>query len=106
MCIKSKDDLVAIDVSDSYGRMMFKIFIIYKDFYVVMKKLIMSLMLKAIGGGPGQNFHFELFGRAPLGGTKAFCRMSKLIFVRGLLHFEVRDFGGISCGKIEKSQIL
>ena len=50
-------------------------------------------------GGPGQNFHFELFERAPLGRTKAFYRMSKLIFVQKLLHFEVRDCGRISCKK-------
>ena len=61
---------------------------------------------KAIGGGPDQNFHFELFERAPLGGTKAFYRMSKLIFVQKLLHFEVRNFGRISYKKMEKSQIL
>ena len=47
---------------------------------------------KTIGEGPDQNFHFELFERAPLGGTKAFYRMSKLVFVQKLLHFEVCDF--------------
>ena len=36
--------------------------------------------LRRQGGGPGQNFHFEIFERAPLGETKAFYRMSKLIF--------------------------
>ena len=30
----------------------------------------------------GQNFHSELFERAPLGETKAFYRMSELIFVK------------------------
>ena len=63
-------------------------------------------MMKVIGGGLGQHFHFELFERVPLGGTKAFHRMSKLIFVQKLLHFEVRDFGRISYKKMEKSQIL
>jgi len=53
-------------------------------------------------GGPGQNFHFKLFERSPLGGTKAFYRMSKLIFVQKLLHFEVRNFGKISYKKWKK----
>ena len=62
-----------------------------------MLRKIYVLQGKAIGGGgPGQNFHFKLFERAPLGGTKAFYRMSKLIFVQKLLHFEVRNFGRIS----------
>ena len=47
-------------------------------------------------GGLGQNFHFDLFERAPLGRKKAFYRMSKLIFVQKLFHFEVRNFGRIS----------
>ena len=68
--------------------------------------MILSSTLKAIGGGPGQNFHFELFERAPLGGTEAFYRMSRLIFVQNLLHFEVRNFGRNSYKKMEKSQIL
>ena len=54
------------------------------------------LDLGPLWGGPGQNFHFELFERAPLGGTKAFYRMSKLIFVQKLSHFEVGHFGRIS----------
>ena len=41
-----------------------------------------------------------------LGGTKAFYRMSKLIFVQKLLHFKVRNFGRISYKKMKKSQIL
>ena len=46
------------------------------------------------------------FERAPLEGTKASYRMSKLISVQKLLHFEVCDFGRISYKKMEKSQIL
>ena len=64
--------------------------------------------IKGMGGrwGPGQNFHFELFERAPLGGTNALHRMSKLIIVQKLSHFEVCNFGRISYKKMEKSQIL
>ena len=55
--------------------------------------------IKAIGT-PGQNFHFELFERAPLGGTKAFYRMSKSIFVQKLLDFEGPDTFGVKYLKI------
>ena len=47
-----------------------------------------------------------LFERSPLGGTEAFYRMSKLIFIQKLLQFEVRDFGRISYKKTDKIDIL
>ena len=40
---------------------------------------------------------FYLFEMSPLGGTEASYRMSKLIFVKTLLHIEVWDFCMIPC---------
>ena len=47
-----------------------------------------------------------LFERSPRGGTEAFYRMSILIFIQKLSHFEVRDFGRIYYKKADKIDIL
>ena len=46
------------------------------------------------------------FERSPLGGTDAFYRISKLICVQKLSHFEVGDFSRISYKKTDKIDIL
>ena len=45
------------------------------------------------------------FERSPLGGTETFYRMSKLICVQKLSHFEVRNFSRISYKKMDKIDI-
>ena len=62
--------------------------------------------VKGDRGGLDQNFLFDLIERAPLGETKAFYRMSKLIFVQKLSYFEVCDIGRISYKKTAKIDIL
>ena len=57
---------------------------------------------KAIGGVRVKKSMLGSFERSPLGGTEAFYRMSKLICVQKLSHFEVRDFGRISYKKNDK----
>ena len=47
-----------------------------------------------------------LFERSPSGGAETFNRMTKLICVQKLPHFEVRDFGRISYKKTDKIDIL
>ena len=61
---------------------------------------------KAIGGVQVKKSMLSSFERSPLGGTEAFYRMSKLICVQKLSHFEVRNFSRISYKKTDKIDIL
>ena len=66
----------------------------------------MIKLLKAIGGVRVKKSMLGSFERSPLGGTEAFYRMSKLICVQKLSHFEVCDFSRISYKKTDKIDIL
>ena len=59
------------------------------------------MAIQAIGGVRVKIFILSYL-KELLGGTKAFYRMSKSIFVQKLLHFEVRNFGRISYKKMGK----
>ena len=55
----------------------------------------LDLGIKAIGGVRVKKSMSGSFERSPLGGTEAFYRMSKLICVQKLSHFEVRKISRI-----------
>ena len=77
------------------------------DWILFLKKVYVPFsLLKAIEGVRVKKIMLSLFERSPLGGTDAFYRISKLICVQKLSHFEVGDFSRISYKKTDKIDIL